>query len=69
MLTAVRQRWGRARRLQMTVTQVMDDNAGTTTTTTTTPVGTGAFAALLVEWKLAQRANDTEGDRTTLKSA
>jgi hypothetical protein len=67
MLTAVRQRWGRARRLHMTVTQVVDDNAGATTTST--PVGTGAFAALLVEWRLAQRANDAEGDRPTLNSA
>ncbi len=69
MLTAARQRWGRARWLHMhvKVTRVMEDNAGTTTTSTS--IGTGAFAALLVEWKLAQRANDTEVDRPTLKSA
>ena len=35
-------------------------------------VGTGAFAALLVEWKLAQSAQkvrDTDADQPTLKSA
>jgi hypothetical protein len=72
MMTAIRRHWDRARRLHMhvNVTQVMEDNAGAKSTITC--VGTGAFAALLVEWKLAQSAqivNDTDADQSTLKSA
>jgi hypothetical protein len=61
MMTAVRQHWDRARRLHMhvKVTQVMEDNADSKSAATS--VGSGAFAALLVAWTLAQRAQ-TEGD-------
>jgi hypothetical protein len=71
-MTAVRQHWDRARRLHIhvNVTAVMEDNAGAKSATSS--VGSGAFAALLVEWKLAQSAqgvNDTDADQPTLKSA
>jgi hypothetical protein len=49
----------------MTVTQVTDDHAGAKMM----PTPVGAFAALLVEWKLAQSASDTKADQPTLKSA
>lgn len=65
MLRAVRHRWDQTRRLQMQVKPTVENNAGAHTVST--PVG--AFAALLVEWKLAQRASDTESERATLKSA
>lgn len=72
MMTAVRQHWDRVRRLRMhvNVTQAIEDNVGAKSMTTS--VGAGAFAALLIEWKLAhseQRVSDTAADQPTLKSA
>jgi hypothetical protein len=72
MMTAVRQHWDRVRRLHMHVNarRVMEDNVAAKSITTS--VGTGAFAALLVEWKLAQSAQsvrNTDADQPTLKSA
>jgi len=67
MLSVVRKRSGRARRLHLELKRVVNNNADAKTTSA--PVGSGAFAALLVEWKLEQRASDTEADRPTLKSA
>jgi hypothetical protein len=66
MLTVVRHRWDRIRHLRMSLKQVPAGTEGTQATHT--PVG--AFAALLVEWKLAQQKTDeTEDDQPTLKSA
>jgi hypothetical protein len=70
MLSAVRQQWDRARRPQLEVKWVLGEDAGAQTTFA--PIGVGAFAALLIEWKLAQqRASDseTQAEQPTLKSA